>query len=233
VQGIENAIKNIILPLQTRADKLAQTVEPTVDKLNAASERAAQLWPRRIWTMALTCGAIVGLSIAALGIGFSYWKLKRHYDTALAEQITSEASTLKQNQKAFTALAFLTHQFTWRVAPIHKDISYLIPTAFTLKAHRRQTCRVKSAGYFWQQPQRKGIATAFERYTSETGLQHHGAMKHKRQRLASFCSCRYPSHPDTLSTGRSTRKTSQDFGLGRRRGETGFLPDIQKPVSPR
>jgi hypothetical protein len=107
VKGIEDAIKSTFLPLQMRADKLAQTVEPTLEKLNAVSERAANLWPRRIWKMALTSGLIVGLSIAAVGIGFSYWKIKRHYDTTLAEQITSQANTLKQNQKAFIALGIL------------------------------------------------------------------------------------------------------------------------------
>jgi hypothetical protein len=111
-QKLEDTIKSTFLPLQVRADKLAETVEPTLEKLNVASERAAQLWPGRIWRMALTSGVIVGLSIAALGIGFSYWKIKRHYDTALAEQITSEAATLTHNQKAFIALGILN-------APIH------------------------------------------------------------------------------------------------------------------
>lgn len=111
-QKLEDMVKSTFLPLQNRADKLAQTVEPTLEQLQTVSERAAKLWPRRIWTMALTSGVIVGLSIAALGIGFSYWKIKRHYDTALVEQITSETNTLKQNQKAFTALGILN-------APIH------------------------------------------------------------------------------------------------------------------
>jgi hypothetical protein len=54
-------------------------------------------------------------------------------------------------------------------------------------------------------------------------------MKQMRQRLASFCSCRYPSHPAALSPGRSTRKTSQDFGLGCGRGETGFFQVFRNP----
>lgn len=112
VKGIEEAIKSTFFPLKVRADSLASAIEPTLEKLNAASKSAAQLWPRHIWTMALTSGLIVGLAIAALGIGFSYWKIKRHYDTALVEQITAEANTLKQNQKAFTALGILN-------APIH------------------------------------------------------------------------------------------------------------------
>lgn len=130
VKGIENAIKDTFLPLKIRADSLASAVEPTLEKLNAASERAAQLWPGRIWKMALTCGMIVGLSIATLGIGFSYWKIKRHYDTKLVEQITSEASTLKQNQKAFIALGILN-------APIHVARSsdshgYILPDTYCI-----------------------------------------------------------------------------------------------------
>ena len=52
--------------------KLADTIEPTLEKLNVVSERAAQLWPQRIWKMALTAGVIVGLSVAILGIGAVY-----------------------------------------------------------------------------------------------------------------------------------------------------------------
>jgi hypothetical protein len=106
-KGIEEAIKSTFFPLKVRADSLVSAIGPTLEKLNAASESASKLWPRHIWKTALTSGVIVGLSIAALGIGFSYWKIKRHYDTKLAEQITSEASTLKQNQKAFIALGIL------------------------------------------------------------------------------------------------------------------------------
>jgi hypothetical protein len=51
--------------------------------------------------------------------------------------------------------------------------------------------------------------------------------------LRAFAPAAIPSHPDTLSTGRSTRKTSQDFGLEGRARRNGFLPGIQKPVSAR
>ena len=55
-----------------------------------------------------------------------------------------------------------------------------------------------------------------------------------RQRLASFCSRRAPVSPRHPFAGdASARKTSQDFGCTGGRGETGFLPDIQKPVPPR
>ena len=90
IQKIEDAIKSIILPLQIRADKLSNTIEPTFEKLNAASERAAQLWPQRIWKTALTAGVIVGLSVAILGISAAYWQMKRHFDKTLADEIRAE-----------------------------------------------------------------------------------------------------------------------------------------------
>lgn len=105
VKGIEDAMKNIFLPLQIRADNLAHTVGPTVEKLNTAAERAAQLWPQRIWKMALTAGGIAGLAIALLGIGAAYGKMKYHFETTLAAEIRSEKYTLKNNQEAFQKLA--------------------------------------------------------------------------------------------------------------------------------
>jgi hypothetical protein len=105
VQKLEDAIKDIFLPLKIRADSLAHAVEPTLEKLNASSERAAQLWPRRIWKMALTAGVIVGLSIAALGIGAAYWQRKHHFDKTLADEIRAEKYTLKNNEDAFQQLA--------------------------------------------------------------------------------------------------------------------------------
>ena len=105
VKGIEDAMKNLFLPLHVRASDLAYTVGPTVEKLNAAAERAAQLWPQRIWKVALTAGVIVGLAVAALGIGATYWQMKRHFDKTLADEIRSEKYTLKNNKEAFQQLA--------------------------------------------------------------------------------------------------------------------------------
>jgi hypothetical protein len=105
VRGIEDTIKSTFLPLKIRADGLAHAIEPTLEKLNAASERAAQLWPERIWNMALTCGVIVGLSVAAFGISAAYWQMKRHFDKTLADEIRSEKYALENNKDAFQNLA--------------------------------------------------------------------------------------------------------------------------------
>ncbi len=105
VRGIEDAMKNIFMPLHVRASDLAYTVGPTVDKLNAAADRAAQLWPQRIWKVALTAGVAVGLSIAILGIGVAYGEMKYHFNKTLADEIRAEKYTLKNNQEAFQKLA--------------------------------------------------------------------------------------------------------------------------------
>lgn len=130
VKKLEEAIKSNFLPVHLRANDIAHTISPLVEKMNRAAERAAVLWPKRIWQVALTAGLIVGLSVAALGIGFSYWKLKRHYDTALAQQIISQAETLKQNQSAFTALGVLN-------LPIHvgrsaDESGHILPNTYCL-----------------------------------------------------------------------------------------------------
>jgi len=105
VKEVENALKDIFLPLKMRADSLAFPVKTTVEQINAAAERAAQLWPRHIWRMALTASVIAGLSIAALGIGVTYWQMKRHFDKTLAHELQSERFTLQHNKDAFQQLA--------------------------------------------------------------------------------------------------------------------------------
>src|SRR6185437_7634007 len=117
VQRLESIIqasinREVLEPFLKRTEELSKQVVPSLQKVQEASAEASRCWGRQIWKTALISGAILGLSIAALGISFSYWKIKRHYDTALSEQIISEANTLKQNQKAFTALGVLN-------APIH------------------------------------------------------------------------------------------------------------------
>ena len=130
VKGIEDAMKNLFLPLHVRASDLAYTVGPTVERLNAAADRAAKLWPQRIWKMALTAGVMVGLSIAALGIGAAYWQMKSHFDKTLADEIRSEKYTLKNNQEAFQKLA--TADVPVYVARSSNPDGTLIPRGYCL-----------------------------------------------------------------------------------------------------
>ena len=130
VKGIEDAMKNLFLPLHVRASDLAHTVGPTVERLNAAADRAAKLWPQRIWKMALTAGVMVGLSIAALGIGAAYWQMKSHFDKTLADEIRSEKYTLKNNKEAFQQLA--TADVPVYVARSSNPDGTLIPRGYCL-----------------------------------------------------------------------------------------------------
>jgi hypothetical protein len=99
--------QQVIKPFMQRTEELSEKVLPTLESLQNASEQAARVWPERIWIMALMSGLILGVAVAVAGIGVAWWKIKRHYDTALAAQTVSEANTLSQNQKAFDALGVL------------------------------------------------------------------------------------------------------------------------------
>jgi hypothetical protein len=47
----------------------------------------------------LTCGAIVGLSVAALGIGAAHGQMKRHFGKMLADETRAEKYTLKKSRR--------------------------------------------------------------------------------------------------------------------------------------
>jgi hypothetical protein len=95
----------VITPFMQRTEELSASVMPTLEKIRDASEEAARVWPGRIWKMALACGLVLGLAVAIVGTSAAYFKIKRHYDRTLAEQIASTEKTLAQNQSAFRELA--------------------------------------------------------------------------------------------------------------------------------
>ena len=95
----------VITPFMQRTEELSVSVMPTLEKIRDASEEAARVWPGRIWKMALTCGLVLGLAVAIVGTSAAYFKIKRHYDRTLAEQIALAEKTLAQNQSAFRELA--------------------------------------------------------------------------------------------------------------------------------
>lgn len=143
VRGIDNAMKDIFLPLRIRADGLAHAIEPTLEKLNAASESAAQLWPQRIWKMALTAGLAVGLAVAALGIGVTYLQMKRHFDKTLADEIRSEKYTLKNNKDAFENLA--TADVPVYITRSSDASGNAIPGGYCLYIHNAQGADMKDS----------------------------------------------------------------------------------------
>jgi hypothetical protein len=105
VRGIETAIKDIFLPLKVRADSLAHAVEPTLEKLNAASERAAQLWPQHVWRTAWVTAFFSTLTV----FGLITVGIYKHFDTyaerQAAEKIAEVSQVMNYNQDAFRQLA--------------------------------------------------------------------------------------------------------------------------------
>jgi hypothetical protein len=105
-QSVDAGVRaEVITPFMQRTGELTEIVIPTLEKIRAASEEAARVWPARIWKMALTCGLALGLAVAIVGTSAAYFKIKTHYERTLAEQITSAEKTLAQNQTAFQELA--------------------------------------------------------------------------------------------------------------------------------
>jgi hypothetical protein len=142
VDRLEEGVKNLFLPLHVRTNEIVHTISPLVEKMNKSVERASKLWPQRIWQTALIAGLIVGLSIAALGIGFAYWKLKQHYNAALATQIISEAKTLTQNQKTFAALGVLN--IPLHVAPATDSLGHPLSNSYCLYIEDAQDADMES-----------------------------------------------------------------------------------------
>ena len=105
-QSVDAGVRaEVIQPFMQRTEELSADVLPTLEKIRIASEEAGRVWPGRIWKMALTCGLVLGLAVAVVGISATYFKIKSHYDRTLAEQIASAEKTLAQNQTAFRELA--------------------------------------------------------------------------------------------------------------------------------
>ena len=105
-QSVDAGVRTeVIQPFMQRTEELSADVLPTLEKIRNASEEAARVWPGRIWKMALTCGLVLGLAVAVVVTGTAYFKIKTHYENALAEQIASAEKTLAQNQAAFRQLA--------------------------------------------------------------------------------------------------------------------------------
>ncbi|MGH7976451.1 MAG: hypothetical protein ACREDS_10495 [Limisphaerales bacterium] len=105
VKKFEEGVKSTFLPIHVRASEIANTISPMVEKMNRAAERASQLWPRRIWEMALTTGTIVGLMVA-LAVGtVIYFKLHDYYERETASRIAYAQEIINYNQGAFKQLA--------------------------------------------------------------------------------------------------------------------------------
>lgn len=97
--------ERVIRPFMRRSEELAKSVLPTLKEIKHANEEAAQVWPGRIWKMALGCGLAVGLAVAAVVIWGGYFTIKGNYEQTLAEQIAETTGVTVQNRKVFDDLA--------------------------------------------------------------------------------------------------------------------------------
>ena len=132
----------VITPFMRRTEELSADALPTLEKIRNASEEAGRFWPGRIWKMALTCGLILGLAVAIVVTGMAYFKIKTHYENALAEQIASTEKTMALNQTTF-------HELAVADAPIHLTRStdergYTIPGGFCLYIQGAQSADMQN-----------------------------------------------------------------------------------------
>jgi hypothetical protein len=135
VSGVQDALETgidekIISPFVKRSTELAREVVPTLAEIQEAAAKAAELWPKRIWKMALTCAAIVTVSVTILGIGISYWRMKKHFDSKLADEIRLEKYSLQANKDAFQYLA--AAGVAVHVARSADARGYIIPNLYCL-----------------------------------------------------------------------------------------------------
>jgi hypothetical protein len=131
----------VIMPFVQRTEELAKEVLPTLEKIKEANQEAGRIWPERIWKMALTCGLVLGLAVAVVVTGTAYFKMKTHYENALAEQIKSTEKTMALNQATFHELAVAN-------APVHitrsaDDRGSTIPGGFCLYIQGAQGADMK------------------------------------------------------------------------------------------
>jgi hypothetical protein len=147
VEGIRQSVDagvraEVIQPFMQRTEELSESVMPTLEKIRNASEEAARVWPGRIWKMALTCGLVLGLAVAVVVTGMAYFKIKTHYENALAEQIASTEKTMALNQTTF-------HELAVADAPIHlarstDERGYTIPGGFCLYIQGAQSADMQN-----------------------------------------------------------------------------------------
>jgi hypothetical protein len=132
----------VIMPFVQRTEELAKESLPTLEKIKRASEEAAQVWPQRIWKMALTCGLVFGLAVAIVATGAAYWGIKARYYRRLSDQIMSTEKTMALNQTTF-------HELAVADAPIHlarstDERGYTIPGGFCLYIQGAQSADMQN-----------------------------------------------------------------------------------------
>jgi hypothetical protein len=92
--------------------------------------------------MALTGGLVLGLAVAIVGTSAAYFKIKSHYENALAERIVSTEKTMAVNQSTF-------HELAVADAPIHiarstDDNGHTIPGGFCVYIQGAQSADMQN-----------------------------------------------------------------------------------------
>jgi len=110
VSGIKEALEttihgDVIAPFVRRSEELARKVIPTLDQLRDAASQAKELWPGRIWKMAVLSGLSAGLALSILATTFIYTKFRYYYADSLAARIAAEERVITDNQEAFRQMA--------------------------------------------------------------------------------------------------------------------------------
>ena len=130
VLAIETAIKETFLPLRIRADSLAHAVEPTLEKINHAAERAAQLWPQHIWRTAWITTFLVTFTMFGLATLGVYKRFDDYAERQAAQQIAEVSKVMTFNQDAFRQLAIA--RIPLRVLRTESNDGVPIPQGYVL-----------------------------------------------------------------------------------------------------
>src|SRR5206468_10584243 len=110
IEGIRKTLETgidqeVITPFISRSEELAKQVTPTLTKIREAAAEAENVWPERIWKMALGSGLLLGLALSVVATTAIYAKFKNYYEEKVAEKIVAAEQVINYNQDAFRQLA--------------------------------------------------------------------------------------------------------------------------------
>jgi len=142
VKKFDESIKGIFLPIHIRASDVAHTISPLVEKLNRAAERAAALWPKRIWLTAWAGSFLVTFTAFGLLLIHLNKRLETSAEQQVAQKIAEVSQVMAYNRDAFRQLAIariplqvLRSESTDGV-PIPQGFVIIVPDAQSAEMHQ-------------------------------------------------------------------------------------------------
>ena len=110
VSGIEAALETsikgeVIGPFVSRSEELAQKVIPAMRELREAASSAKELWPGRIWRIAVLSGLSVGVALSILLTTLIYTRFNSYYEDTVAGRIVTAERLITTNLEAFRQMA--------------------------------------------------------------------------------------------------------------------------------